>query len=653
MFSKLADRRHKRQLALAYGPALAMIAVLAVIDWRIGAFFLLPAAGSLALVIREERAFRKRTAEYMETLALRVKKATQDAINGLPVGVLLYNEDRQVEWHNPFVARMFGVESAVGEPLANLLPGIKIPKDREGRQEVAIGGRHYLVRIEPEERMLYITDETELKTLQRVHEDEQPVLGNIQLDNLDEATQGMDDQARAVLLGKVTAELSEWAARYGLYLRRTASDKYVFFTNKKTLRLLEQSRFDILDEAREHTIDHKVPITLSMGVAAGSGDLVELGAMAQSSLDIALGRGGDQAAVKDGDRLTFYGGKSDALEKRTRVRARVISHALRDLIRESDNVLILGHRVPDMDAIGAAIGMMKAVRVAGKEGFIVHEGSNPSIQQLMELIDEHETLREWFVPPAEALAMVGPRTLLIVVDTHRASMTIEPRLVQACERVVVIDHHRRSEEFINDAILVYMEPYASSTCELVTELLQYFDERLRMDVLEATALLAGIVVDTNHFTVRTGSRTFEAAGFLRRSGADSGLIREMLKENLDEYLQKADIIRRAKILFGGVAVASAEPGKKVTPLLVAQTADALLEMNGITASFVLAERPDGLIGISARSLGDINVQLVMERLGGGGHLTNAAAQMEGTIGEAEERLIGILHEMEKEEGLIE
>src|SRR5690606_1841966 len=304
---------------------------------------------------------------------------------------------------------------------------------------------------------------------------------------------------------------------------------------------------------------HKVPITLSMGVAAGAGDLVELGAMAQSSLDIALGRGGDQAAVKDGDRLTFYGGKSDALEKRTRVRARVISHALRDLIRESDNVLILGHRVPDMDAIGAAIGMMKAVRVAGKEGFIVHEGSNPSIQQLMELIDEHETLREWFVPPAEALAMVGPRTLLIVVDTHRASMTIEPRLVQACERVVVIDHHRSSEEFINDAILVYMEPYASSTCELVTELLQYFDERLRMDVLEATALLAGIVVDTNHFTVRTGSRTFEAAGFLRRSGADSGLIREMLKENLDEYLQKADIIRRAKILFGGVAVASAEP----------------------------------------------------------------------------------------------
>lgn len=653
MFSKLMDRRHKRQLVFAYGPALAATAVLAVFDWRIGAFFLVLAAGSLVLVIRTEKAFRKQAAEYMETLSLRVKKAGQEVINGLPVGVLLYNEDRNVEWHNPFVARMLGVESAVGEPLHELLPGLKMPRDREARQEVTVGDRHYLVRIDPEERLLYITDETELRQLRQAREEEQPVLGNIQLDNLDEATQGMDDQARAVLVGQVTADLSEWAARYGLYLRRMASDKYLFVANKRTLRLLEQSRFDILDEVREHTIDHKLPITLSMGVAAGTADLVELGAMAQSSLDIALGRGGDQVAVKEGDRLTFYGGKSDAVEKRTRVRARVISHALRDLIRESDNVLILGHRVPDMDAVGAAVGMMKAVRVAGKEGFIVHEGSNPSIQRLMELIDEHKTMREWFVPPGEALAMVGPRTLLVVVDTHRASMTIEPKLVQSCDRVVVIDHHRRSEEFINDAILVYLEPYASSTCELVTELLQYFDERLRMDVLEATALLAGIVVDTNHFTVRTGSRTFEAAGFLRRNGADAALIREMLKENLDEYLQKADIIRRAKILFGSVAVASAEPGRKVSPLLVAQTADALLEMNGITASFVLAERPDGLIGISARSLGDINVQLVMERLGGGGHLTNAAAQMEGTIGEAEDRLIRILQEMEKEEGLIE
>lgn len=653
MLKKLLDRRHKRQLALAGVPAVLMSAAFVAVDWRIGALFFAITAGCAGFSVRAEKAFRKQLGEYMETLSHRVKRASHDVITELPVGILLYNEDRHVEWHNPFVARMFGVETAVGQPLADLLPGVNIPRDKAVELETAVSDRRCLIRVEPEERVLYLTDVTELRHWQRIYEDEQPVIGNIQLDNLDEATQGMDDQARAVLLGKVTAELSEWAARYNLYLRRTASDKYVFFTDLQTLRLLEQSRFEILDEAREHTIDHKLPITLSMGVAAGTNDLVELGAMAQSSLDIALGRGGDQVAVKEGDRLTFYGGKSNAVEKRTRVRARVISHALRDLIRESDNVLILGHRIPDMDAVGAAIGMMKAVQVAGKEGFIVHEGSNPSIQRLMETISEHETMRAWFIPPGDALELVGPRTLLIVVDTHKASMTIEPKLVQACDRIVVIDHHRRSEEFIQDALLVYMEPYASSTCELVTELLQYFDERLQMDVLEATALLAGIETDTNRFAVRTGSRTFEAAAFLRRSGADSALIRNMLKEDLEAYLKKADIIRQTNILFGNVAVATAKPGMDVSPLLVAQTADALLEMNGVKASFVIAERPDGLVGISARSLGDMNVQLVMERLGGGGHLTNAAAQVEGTMEEAKERLVNILHDMEKEEGLIE
>lgn len=653
MLKKLLDRRYFQQLAWSCVPALLTVAVVLVIDWKIGLLLLVLVAAGFLFVSRTEKAFRKRLNEYVDTLSHRIKRASHEVITELPIGIVLYNEDRQVEWHNPFVADLFGEETVVGESLSELLPVVKIPRDKDVTLETDFGERRLHIQIEAEERLLYVTDITAHHDLKQLHEEEQPVFGNIQLDNLDEATQGMDDQSRALMLGKVTTELSEWAARHGLYLRRTASDKYLFVTNVRTLRELEQTRFDILDEARAHTLDHQLPITLSMGVAAGFADLVELGTMAQSSLDIALGRGGDQVAVKEGERLTFFGGKSNAVEKRTRVRARVISHALRDLIRESDNVLIQGHRIPDMDALGAAVGMMKAVQFAGKEGFIVHEGSNPSIQRLMAHIDEQEDMRAWFIPPEEALERVRPRTLLIVVDTHRPSMTIEPKLVQACDRVVVIDHHRRSEEFINEALLVYMEPYASSTCELVTELLQYFDERIQMDVLEATALLAGIVVDTNSFAVRTGTRTFEAAGFLRRSGADTALIRQLLKEELDEYLDKADIIKHAKILFGRVAVAAAEPGKKYSPLLVAQTADTLLEMNGIAASFVLSERPDGLIGISARSLGEMNVQLVMERLGGGGHLTNAAAQLEGTMQEAVDKLLGILEQMEKEEGLME
>lgn len=653
MLKKLLDRRHGQQLAWSYVPALVIVLVLLAFDWRIGLLLLVLLVAGFVMAIKTEKAFRKQLGEYVDTLSHRIKRASHEVITELPIGIVLYDEDRQVEWHNPFVADLFDKETVVGEWLSELLPTVKIPRDKDVVLETDFGERRLHIQIEAEERLLYVMDVTDHHHLKQLHEEEKPVFGNIQLDNLDEATQGMDDQARALLLGKVTTELSEWAARHGLYLRRTASDKYLFVTNVRTLRQLEQTRFDILDEAREHTIDHQLPITLSMGVAAGFADLVELGTMAQSSLDIALGRGGDQVAIKEGERLTFYGGKSNAVEKRTRVRARVISHALRDLIRESDIVLIQGHRIPDMDAVGAAVGMMKAVQFAGRQGYIVHEGSNPSIQRLMEEINEHEEMREWFIPPEEALALVGPRTLLIVVDTHRTSMTIEPKLLQACERVVVIDHHRRSEEFINEALLVYMEPYASSTCELVTELLQYFDERIQMDVLEATALLAGIVVDTNSFAVRTGTRTFEAAGFLRRNGADTALIQQLLKEDLDEYLKKADIIKQTKIMFGKVAVAAAEPGKKYSPLLVAQTADTLLEMNGVVASFVLSERPDGLIGISARSLGEMNVQLVMEQLGGGGHLTNAAAQLEGTMQEAEDKLLGILQQMEKEEGLIE
>ncbi|HEY0827837.1 MAG TPA: DHH family phosphoesterase, partial [Bacilli bacterium] len=372
-----------------------------------------------------------------------------------------------------------------------------------------------------------------------------------------------------------------------------------------------------------------------------------------TSLDIALGRGGDQAAVKVGQRLAFYGGRSNAVEKRTRVRARVISHALRDLIKESDRVVIMGHLNPDMDAIGAAIGVLKATQISNKDAYIVLDGVNPSIHHLMEQIDDHENLKKWFVTPDQALHMTNQRTLVVVVDTHRASMVVEPRILQQTPRIVVVDHHRRGEEFIDDAILVYLEPYASSTCELVTELLQYIHERISLDVLEATALLAGIVVDTKSFSLRTGARTFEAASFLRRNGADSNLIQRMLKEDLKEFIKKAEVIKHAEVIYNHIALAVSEPNRKHSQLLIAQVADTLLNMTDMVASFVISERTDGLISISARSLGQINVQVVMERLGGGGHLTNAAAQLEGTLEEATTKLKQVLKEMDEEEGLFE
>ncbi|MEI7027998.1 DHH family phosphoesterase [Paenibacillus sp. y28] len=609
--------------------------------------------GALAyFTMRAEAAFRKELNDYVLTLSHRVKKAGNEVFNELPIGIILYNEEGAIEWHNAFVSRMFDKESLLGEALGDLLPQLKGRKEKEARIDFSLNQFMYQAMIKSEERLLYIYDRTALANVTQRYEEERIALGIIMLDNLDEASQGMDEQTRSIMLAKVTGEMTAWTQRHQVFIRRLSTDRYLILMDQKTLKQLEQDRFEILDDVRDLTQEYKLPLTLSIGIASGADNLMQLGQQAQASLDMALGRGGDQAAVKVGQRLSFYGGRSNAVEKRTRVRARVISHALRDLIRESDKVVIMGHRMPDMDSIGAAIGVLKAVQVSSKEGYIVLEAVNPSIHRLMETIGEDEKLNRWFITPEQAVQIMNPRTLAVVVDTHKASMVAEPRLLQQTSRTVVIDHHRRSEEFI-EATLVYMEPYASSTCELVTELLQYFNERLNMEVLEATALLAGIVVDTKSFALRTGARTFEAASFLRRSGADSALIQRMLKEDLEQYLKKAEIMKHAEIIYQHISLAVAEPNRKYSQLLIAQVADTLLNMTDIMASFVISERPDGLIGISARSLGQINVQLVMERMGGGGHLTNAAAQVEGTLPVVAARLKQVLKEIDEEEGLFE
>lgn len=653
MPKSLLNRWHGQHMLWTHVVTFLVVVILMFYNWTLGGISLVLFGASVYLTLMAEKAFRKDLNSYVNTLSHRVKRASFEVIHEMPIGILLFNEEEIIEWHNPFITKMMEKDSIVGESLNELFPLLKITKDKDCKLDLTIGKHQYQVLIKAEERLLYFTDITDYVVLHKIYEEAKPAFGIVMLDNLEEASQGLDDQTRAVMLGKVTGQVSEWANKHHLFLRRMSADRYFILTNIKTLKALEQTRFEVLDDVRDLTIEYKLPITLSIGIGSGTTDLIELGSLAQSSLDIALGRGGDQAAVKVGQRLSFYGGRSNAVEKRTRVRARVISHALRDLIRESDNVLVVGHRIPDMDAIGAAIGVMKAVQVSNKEGYIVLEGINPSIYRLMQEIKEDEKMSNRFISPEEALQIIGPRTLVVVVDTHKSSMVSEPKLVQISQRVVVIDHHRRGEEFINDAVLVYMEPYASSTCELVTELLQYFHDRMPMEPLEATALLAGMVVDTKSFAVRTGARTFEAASFLRRNGADSALIQKMLKEDLDEYLKKADIIKHARIIYENIAVAAGEPGRKFSPMLVAQAADTLLNMTGIIASFVISERTDGLIGISARSMGDINVQVVMERLGGGGHLTNAAVQIEGTLQQAEEKLLQVLQEMQTEEGLFE
>lgn len=644
----LMKRWHGNHVVITLVFCVLLIAILTFEHWLYG----LVGLGILSVLayylFHAEKVFRREFTDYVETLSYRVKKASADAIQELPLGILLFDEQKRIEWHNPFVSRMVGDVSLLGKELEECFPGMDDWQLKETTFDLTFGDRVYAVEVKADERLLYLTDVTEWRDLEQRYTDEQIVFGILHLDNLDEVTQEMDDQNRVLLQTNVTGAINKWAKEYDILLRRYG-DKFFMIFHRKTLDRLERSRFDILDVVREMTTDQKIPVTLSIGVGDDkSSSLSERARIAQGSLDIALGRGGDQAAVRKGERMTFYGGKSNAVEKRTRVRARVISHALRNLIRESEQVLIVGHENPDMDAVGAAIGVWKAAQLQQKEAYIVINEVNPSIAHLMTAIEEHDYLDEFILSGEEALTLCEERTLVVVVDTHRPSLTIEPRLLQKSTRVVVIDHHRRSEEFVKEPVLVYMEPYASSTCELVTELLEYQTDRLTMDELEATALLAGIVVDTRSFAFRTGSRTFEAASYLRRHGADLGLMQTLLKEDLDMFVKRAEIVRHTEVLFDTIAVALGEEGETYDQLLIAQAADTLLNMNGIEASFAIAERHDGVVSMSARSLGNINVQVIMEQLGGGGHLTNAATQLPHvSVQEAKAELMRVLEELDE------
>ena len=545
--------------------------------------------------------------------------------------LLIINDDYYIEWTNPFLASCFTEDTLVGRSLYDVSPSI-IPliKQEVETEIITLHERKFRVIHKVEERVLYFFDVTEQTEIEKLYEDERTAIAIIFLDNYDDLTQGMDDQARSSINNSVTAILNKWATDNGVLLKRISSDRFIAIFNEHILQSLEKGKFTILDDVRELTTKQNVPLTLSIGVGAGVSSLPELGNIAQSSLDLALGRGGDQVAIKQPNgKVKFYGGKTNPVEKRTRVRARVISHALKELVLESDKVIIMGHKNPDMDAIGAAIGIHKVAQMNQKEAYIVinFQEIDTAVRRLMEEIKRQESLFTKFITPDQALEIATGDTLLVVVDTHKPSLVIEEHLLNKIEDVVVIDHHRRGEEFIENPLLVYMEPYASSTAELVTELLEYQPKSVKIEMLEATALLAGIIVDTKSFTLRTGARTFDAASYLRGQGADTVLVQKFLKEDIENYVKRAKIIENVQFYKEGIAIAIAKEEEAVDGVLIAQTADTLLTMDGIIASFVIAPRGETMIGISARSLGEINVQIIMESLHGGGHLTNAATQL--------------------------
>ncbi len=578
---------------------------------------------------------------YVDNLSGHISAGNNKAIKRMPIGLVVIDADDHIEWINQYMSEHLET-NVISEPVNEVFPNILKQLERVQEIEIEHGQYHYHVRYSEEERCLYFFDITEEVHTNELYEESKPIIATLFLDNYDEITQNMNDTQRSEINSMVTRIISRWATEYNIYFKRYSSDQFVAYLNQKILAEIEDSNFDILSQLREKSVGYRAQLTLSIGVGEGTEDLIELGELSQSGLDLALGRGGDQVAIKNmNGNVRFYGGKTDPMEKRTRVRARVISHALKDILTEGDKVIIMGHKRPDLDAVGAAIGVSRFASMNNLEAYVVlnEEDIDPTLSRVMEEIDKKPELKERFVTSDEAWDMMTSKTTVVVVDTHKPEMVLDENILNKANRKVVIDHHRRGESFISNPLLVYMEPYASSTAELVTELLEYQPTEQRLSRLESTIMYAGIIVDTRNFTLRTGSRTFDAASYLRAHGADTILTQQFLKDDVDTYINRSELIRTVEVQDHGVAIAHGSNDKIYHPVTVAQAADELLSLEGIEASYVVAKREDNLIGISARSLGGINVQLTMEALGGGGHLTNAATQIKGvTIEEAIEQL---------------
>ncbi|ANK60597.1 DHH family phosphoesterase [Loigolactobacillus backii] len=600
----------------------------------------------------------KKTNRYISDLSYRIKRGEQEALIQMPIGILLYNEDAEIEWTNPYLQQYLGKQEVLGKKIATIDPELAtLISENESFDEprnVRWGDNQFEIIIQKSIHVVYLLDITRYAKIEDRYNDEQLAIGQIFLDNYDEITQTMTDKDISNLNNYVTNELSNWARKYGMFLKRVDDDHFFVILYAKALQAIEADNFKILDRIRERTSKQNYPLTLSLGIAYNDTDLAKLATLSQSNLDLALGRGGDQVVVKsEDDPARFYGGKTNPMEKRTRVRARMISQALQEVMGQADQVFVMGHFKPDMDSLGACLGIRRIAAMNGKKCYVVVNQDNlhSDVQRLLDEIKRYPEIEPFIVTPEQTTDLVSEHSLLIMVDHSKPSLTTSPALYEKLhDRTLIIDHHRRGEEFPENPMLVYIEPYASSTCELITEMFEYQPKDTEaISKIEATAMLAGITVDTKSFSLRTGTRTFDAASYLRSVGADAVMVQRILKENVNNYIQKNHLIETIKYIKPNVALCAGEENKTYDPVVAAQAADTLLSLSGINASYVITKRPDGKeIGISARSLGEVNVQVIMEKMGGGGHLSNAATQLTGvSIDEAKQQLIDVVNEVEK------
>ena len=642
-----------------YFAVMLLFAVAAIpVNWQLAL-----AEGTLTVLLyfyfrQSNQKRRQGVLQYIDSVTGSVDTASKSTLINSPLPTLVFRPDTgEIIWSNESFLQLAGVREHLFEMrLSEAVPDFQVQWLLSGKQEsperVELNNHRFrvygsLVRsrnrtgVQSLVATTYWVETTEADHLREVYEASRPVAAILMLDNYEDLMKACEDTQRSAVLAQIDEKLQTWANAGQGILLKTDRNHYLFLFEEQYFQHFVDEKFSILDTVRAIRVAENIHPTLSIGIGKDSPSIPELYKNAKLSLEMALSRGGDQAVVRNQVDFAFYGGRTKATEKRTKVKSRVMANAFRELIADAGEVYIMGHSFADMDAVGAAAGICCAARKRGKQARIVIDREHTAAETLIARLDALPEYSGVFLTPAEAFLQMRADTLLVVVDTNRPDMVENPQLLESCNRVAVIDHHRRAATYIENAAFNFHEPYASSASELVTELLQYLVEPTDLLREEAGALLAGIVLDTKHFTQRTGGRTFEAAAFLRRSGADTAEVQRLFQGDLKDMVTKYDIIRRAEMYRSNIAVSVVEePG--VDRVAAAQAADDLLTLKGVQASFVIFAA-EGAVLMSARSLGEINVQVILEALGGGGNSTTAGARIEDTDPESvRQQLIGVL-----------
>ena len=641
---------------------LVLIFILLVIICILQPIMIIPSIILFALIMGYTYfANNKRKSEisqHLQDLTLNVNAAAKNSLIHSPFPLIILETDGNIIWRSTRYVSEFANEDMsiyIGELLDSINKKIELQKDEKDKtikEEIRIGNNDYKVlgefiksgtmnKKKQEDKymmILYFLDETEENKLKKEYENSKNCVGIVMIDNYEETMLQIDAEERPQVIAEMEKSIYEWANRIDGILIKADRDRFVYIFDYKYLDKIKEDKFSILDTIKDITINSRVQITLSIAISNDGETNKEKYKTAQAAMDVILGRGGDQATIRENEKYLFFGGRTTEFEKRTKVKARIVAHALEELMKESEQIIIMGHKNPDIDAIGSALGIYRLAKSLDKKANIVATTEGLALRELLQSLSEDEEYRDVIINKEVAENLITPETLLIVVDTNKSTHVEMPELLEKTSKIAIIDHHRRSTDFIKESILTFHEVYASSAAELVTEVLQYTEVQPKLTTLEAEALYAGIMMDTKNFTFKTGVRTFEAAAYLRRYSIDIIKVKKWFQTDLETYRKIMNIIEKTEIIRDVIGISTYESEDTSAGLVCAKAADELLTIGNITTSFVLGTTEEG-VSISGRSVGEINVQLILEKMGGGGHST-VGVQIKGkTIYEAKQELL--------------